>query len=124
MQAHADDLRSEVARDWSTLSTATDASDRTLDQFVHQAAIDWRQCPLPEPVTRLLEYVEQLTHRPSACCRDDVDRLRACGWSDSAIHDAVQVAAYFNYINRIADGLGVENEPGSRRWGQSDMDDG
>jgi alkylhydroperoxidase family enzyme len=40
-----------------------------------------------------------------------VDALRALGWSDRAIHDAAQVTAYFNYINRIADGLGVDLEP-------------
>ncbi|HJM39087.1 MAG TPA: hypothetical protein QGG59_03120 [Planctomycetota bacterium] len=40
----------------------------------------------------------------------DVDALRECGWSDLEIHDAAQVVAYFNYINRIADGLGVDFE--------------
>jgi len=42
----------------------------------------------------------------------DVDRLRAAGLSDRAISDAVQVISFFNYINRIADGLGVDLEPG------------
>jgi alkylhydroperoxidase family enzyme len=41
----------------------------------------------------------------------DVRRLREAGWSDRAIHDAAQVIAYFNYINRVADGLGVDLEP-------------
>jgi alkylhydroperoxidase family enzyme len=43
--------------------------------------------------------------------RADADALRAAGWDDRAIHDAAQVVAYFNYINRIADGLGVDPEP-------------
>jgi alkylhydroperoxidase family enzyme len=38
--------------------------------------------------------------------------LRACGLGDRAIHDATQVIAYFNYINRVADGLGIDLEPG------------
>lgn len=42
----------------------------------------------------------------------DVKRLREVGLSDRAIHDATQVIAYFNYINRIADGLGVDLEQG------------
>ncbi len=42
----------------------------------------------------------------------DVDRLRDVGLSDEAISDAAQVIAYFNYINRIADGLGVDLEHG------------
>ena len=42
----------------------------------------------------------------------DVDRLREVGLSDRAITDATQVIAYFNYINRIAEGLGVDLEKG------------
>ena len=41
--------------------------------------------------------------------------LRGHGFDDVAIHDAVQVIAYFNYINRIADCLGVDLEPGMKR---------
>ena len=43
--------------------------------------------------------------------------LRKVGWSDRTIHDAVQVIAYFNYINRVADALGVEMEADQRYWG-------
>jgi alkylhydroperoxidase family enzyme len=41
----------------------------------------------------------------------DVDMLRTQGWSDRAIHDAIQVIAYFNYVNRVADAVGIEDEP-------------
>jgi alkylhydroperoxidase family enzyme len=44
----------------------------------------------------------------------DVAALRARGLDDRAIHDAAQVVAYFNYINRIADALHVDLEPGMR----------
>jgi hypothetical protein len=43
--------------------------------------------------------------------REDADVLRGHGWSDAAIHDAIQVVSYFNYINRIAEGVGIEDEP-------------
>ena len=46
----------------------------------------------------------------------DLDALRAHGFDDRAIHDAVQVIAYFNYINRVADALGVEPEHFVRAW--------
>jgi alkylhydroperoxidase family enzyme len=46
----------------------------------------------------------------------DLDELRRAGFGDAAIHDAVQVIAYFNYINRVADALGVDPEPGIREW--------
>ena len=42
---------------------------------------------------------------------DDVKRLRDLGLSDRAITDATQVISFFNYINRVADGLGVDLEP-------------
>jgi alkylhydroperoxidase family enzyme len=44
----------------------------------------------------------------------DVDTLRGHGWSDAAIHHALQVISYFNYINRIADAVGIEDE---LEWG-------
>ena len=41
----------------------------------------------------------------------DIDELRALGLDDGAVHDVVQVAALFNYYDRLADGLGIEPEP-------------
>ena len=58
-----------------------------------------------------MAYGEQLTRAPDSVTVDDVNRLRDAGWDDRAIHDAAQVVAYFNYINRVADGLGVDPEP-------------
>ena len=51
---------------------------------------------------------------------DDIQALRAQGWDDRAIHDATQIIAYFNYINRVAEALGVEPESFVRPWGESD----
>lgn len=47
---------------------------------------------------------------PAAISSDDVQRLRAVGFDDRAIHDACAIVAYFAFVNRIADGLGVELE--------------
>lgn len=47
----------------------------------------------------------------------DLDALREQGFDDRAIHDAVQVVAYFNYITRIADALGVDDEEFIEPWG-------
>ncbi len=51
--------------------------------------------------------------------REHVDALRAAGFDDVAIHDATQIVGYFNYINRVAEALGVELEPTElvRAWG-------
>lgn len=43
--------------------------------------------------------------------RADVERLRAVGLCDAAISDVAQIAALFNYYNRLADGLGIDPEP-------------
>jgi len=51
-----------------------------------------------------------MTRAPSECGAGDVAALRAAGFDDRAIHDAVQVIAYFNYINRVADALGTDPE--------------
>jgi alkylhydroperoxidase family enzyme len=65
-----------------------------------------------EPKFRaLLDYALKLTKVPASCCRDDVEGLRTQGASDEEIHNLVQVASYFNYINRVADALGVDLEP-------------
>ena len=70
-----------------------------------------------EPVDRALsEFAARLTHDQHGVKPADLDHLRGFGLDDTAIHDAVQVIAYFNYISRIADGLGVEPETFIRRW--------
>jgi alkylhydroperoxidase family enzyme len=42
---------------------------------------------------------------------EDAELLRANGVSDAGIHDAIQVVSYFNYVNRVADAVGIEDEP-------------
>ncbi len=65
-----------------------------------------------DEVTRaLLDFVVKLTRTPGEMKPSDLDALRQQSLSELAIHDIVQVAAYFNYINRIADVLGVDLEP-------------
>ena len=63
----------------------------------------------------LYDYVEQVTLRPATCTKADVDALRETGATDAEIHATVQVCAYFNYINRVADALGVDLEPEMER---------
>jgi alkylhydroperoxidase family enzyme len=48
---------------------------------------------------------------PSTVGADDAETLRAHGLDDATIHDAIQVIAYFNYINRVAEGVGTDAEP-------------
>ncbi|MEO5904774.1 MAG: peroxidase [Gemmatimonadaceae bacterium] len=58
----------------------------------------------------LLTYADRLTLDPSVVNPGDVEALRAEGFDDRAIHDACAIVSYFAFVNRIADGLGVELE--------------
>jgi alkylhydroperoxidase family enzyme len=58
----------------------------------------------------LCEYTEKLTRTPAEVDASDIARLREAGFDDAGITSATQVIAYFNYINRIAEGRGVDPE--------------
>jgi uncharacterized peroxidase-related enzyme len=62
-------------------------------------------------VRALCDFAVALTDQPAAVDESQIEELRAQGWSDPAIHDAIQVIAYFNYVNRVADAVGIEGEP-------------
>jgi uncharacterized peroxidase-related enzyme len=91
--------------------------DREADAFVHAVARDWRSAPLADADRVLCEFAAKLTSRQQEMAPADLDELRRHGLDDLAIHDAVQVIAYFNYITRIADALGVEAEEFIPPWG-------
>lgn len=71
---------------------------------------DYRQARLSDADRRMLDYAVKLTRTPWAMTEGDIEELRAAGFSDAAIHDVVQVTAFFNMYNRLADGLGIEME--------------
>jgi len=60
--------------------------------------------------TAILEYVFKLTHVPSSITKEDIDILRSHDLDDRGIHDICAITAYFAFVNRMADGLGVEME--------------
>ena len=55
----------------------------------------------------MLEYVEKVTRAPRSVWKDDIDRLRAAGFDDTAILQINLITSFFAYVNRVADGLGV-----------------
>ncbi len=84
--------------------------------MVHLIASNWREAPLSAEDEALCTYAEKLTLNPTQMSPADLNALRQVGLDDRAIHDATQVISYFNYINRIADALGVEPETFIRPW--------
>jgi len=71
---------------------------------------DYRDADLKAADRALCDYAVKLTVRPGEANAADLDGLRRCGFRDEQIVVAVQVISYFNYINRVADGLGVDAE--------------
>ena len=99
MEGHGEDLR-----------VAT--GNRLLAETVKR---DYREAPLSRRERALCEFAEKLTRHPSRMTAEDCQRLRREGLDDRDILDAVEVISYFNYINRVAEGLGVDLEPEMKR---------
>jgi uncharacterized peroxidase-related enzyme len=72
---------------------------------------DYRNASLEPRVRALCDYALKLTAAPAGVTAGDVELLHEHGWNDAAIHDAIQVISYFNYVNRIAEGVGIDDEP-------------
>ena len=92
MESHAEFLRVE-----------------TLDTGLSEAIKrDWRSAPgLTEREVAILNYTEKLTRHAYKTLPEDLDTLRVVGLDDTGILQVNLIASWFNYINRVADGLGI-----------------
>lgn len=81
------------------------------DALLAEIEADWRHADLSDKRRAMLHYAVKLTLTPGNMQRGDVDELRSVGFTDRDILDIVEVTAYYAYVNRIADGLGVPTEP-------------
>ena len=80
----------------------------TLDESLANAIReDHTTAPLSDQDRAMLDYVAQLTRDATQIGPADHDRLRATGFDDTAILQITMIASWFNYINRVADALGV-----------------
>jgi uncharacterized peroxidase-related enzyme len=100
MESHENDLRSEVG--------GAEAARRVQD--------DYRTAGLTPRERALLDFAVKLTRSPASMSPADLEVLRGHGCTDEQLVDAVQCVGYFNFINRVLDGLGVEPEA-SMRYG-------
>jgi len=83
-----------------------------VDPVLVQALMtDPAAAPLEGADGALVAYALKLTRTPRGMRPADVEALRAAGLSEEEIFEAAFVTAYFNYTNRVAEGLGVEPEP-------------
>lgn len=93
--AHADFLRTSSGEDVEQV--------RQILKLAPEAHLD-------EVDRALLDLAMRMTRNPGPCGPQPVERLRAAGLDDVAILEAVNIIAYFNYINRVVDALGVQVE--------------
>jgi uncharacterized peroxidase-related enzyme len=82
-------------------------NDETL---VAQIKEDYTQANLSPTDRAMLDYAAKLTRVPAAVSEADVQALREAGFDDRAILDIAQITAYFAFVTRLADGLGVTLE--------------
>ncbi|MGI8919270.1 MAG: carboxymuconolactone decarboxylase family protein [Pyrinomonadaceae bacterium] len=83
----------------------------TLDEELVQALQeDYRTAPISESDRVMLDYVVQLTKDATGISLQHHERLRAAGFDDRGILQITLIASWFNYINRVADALGVGRE--------------
>jgi len=82
------------------------------DSLKEQLVTDFKSADISEIDKAILNYAVKLTKEPAAMSMQDVSDFRAKhpDLTDHMLHDIVQVVSYFNYVNRLADGLGVELE--------------
>ncbi len=78
------------------------------DEKVKQATEDFRKLDLTEKQNAMLEFAEKLTLHPGEMNEDDVKGLREIGFSDEEILSITLITNYFNFVNRVANGLGVD----------------
>jgi uncharacterized peroxidase-related enzyme len=83
----------------------------TLDEeLVEAIRRDYRSAPIDERDRAMLDFVVELTKDATRITRAHHDRLRTAGFDDRGILQITLIAAWFNYINRVADALGVGRE--------------
>jgi|SRR6516162_1343575 uncharacterized peroxidase-related enzyme len=101
MESHEKDLRAVVES----------------DEQCEAVQADYRSAGLTAREVALLDFAVKLTKTPPGTRRHDLDALRRHGFTDEQLVDAVHCISYFNFINRVLDGLGVDPEP-SMRYGK------
>jgi uncharacterized peroxidase-related enzyme len=83
----------------------------TLDeQLVAALEKDYTTAPITSQERVMLDYVVKLTRDATKVRKDDIEALRTAGFDDRGILQITLIASWFNYINRVADALGVGRE--------------
>lgn len=77
------------------------------DTLVGATVDDLGRAPVPDKIRPLLEFARKLTLTPARMTWQDAQRVFDAGWSEQALHDAIEMICLFNFMNRLLDGHGV-----------------
>lgn len=72
---------------------------------------DYTTAPITPQDRVMLDYVVKVTQDATKVWKEDHEKLRSAGFDDRGILQITLITAWFNYINRVADALGVGREP-------------
>ena len=72
---------------------------------------DYRSAPVSDAERALFAFIEKMNRESTAIDQRDVDVVRAAGWTDEALYDAITVCALFNFYNKWIDATGVGDMP-------------
>ncbi|HWW14425.1 MAG TPA: peroxidase [Candidatus Dormibacteraeota bacterium] len=79
-------------------------------ELVEALEKDYTTAPITAQERVMVDYVVKLTRDATRCSEGDIERLRGVGFDDRGILQITLIASWFNYINRVADALGVGRE--------------
>lgn len=79
-------------------------------ELIEQLVNDVEKAPIKDSLKPIFYYLKKLTLNPSKLVLADVEKVKAAGWSEAALHEAILVGCLFNFYNRLLDGHGVKGD--------------
>jgi alkylhydroperoxidase family enzyme len=72
---------------------------------------DYKTAPIGSTEKALFAFIDKMNRASTSIGREDVDAVKAAGWTDEALYDAITVCALFNFYNKWIDATGVSDMP-------------
>jgi len=79
--------------------------------LVHAVLEDFRTAPIDDREKALFAFLEKMNRESNRLCQQDLDEVKAAGWTEEAVYDAITVCALFNFYNKWIDATGVSDMP-------------